>query len=237
MRFIYVRYVLPLAVVCGVASPTAILADTAPAGAYLMVAEAEKADVRKQGQDAHPDKEAIKKLRQEERKAKKEKAKKEKTERKAQNGDEKKRHHKHEGQPKEKETHRSFDEKKSEHGGASQSSVPPASGVVPAARPKTDLEPRTVFLVRTYPVSTIVGNGVTLHGYASHPGNSVRFWFEWGTSPAFGRITPSQSFTGEKNMSQAISVPSGSGTKYYYRAAAESAGRSAVGHMRTFVVP
>ena len=220
----------------------------------LMLADNNDQDRAKEAKDMKKEKEELKKKQMEERKAKDEQRKKEMAERKAKDDQKKKEMTEHREREKHKgrDEHRDRDRHK-ERAERGDRSKPAANAAAPAApvatpapaakpaavapAPKPVAAPQSPLVVKTYPASAVVGRGATLNAYSSFSGKSVRLWFEWGNSPSFGQATASQTFTGEKSISQAMNVPAGRGKKYYYRAVAESSGQLVYGETMTFVTP
>jgi membrane protein involved in colicin uptake len=214
----------------------------------------EKEELKKKQMEERKAKEEQRKKDVAERKAKDDQKKKEMAEQrergKHKGKDERADNDKHKGRDehRDRDRHKERAERgdKSKPAANAASPAAPAAALAPAAKPaasapapapKPAAAPQAPLVVKTYPASAVVGRGATLNAYSSFPGKSVRLWFEWGNSPSFGQATASQTFTGEKSISQAMNVPAGRGKKYYYRAVAESSGSLVYGETMTFVTP
>lgn len=247
------KLILKAGVIAGVLLlPIGLAVASSPA--RLMLADNDQATVKKTPQEIRKEREELRKKQMEERKAKEEQRRKEMAERKAQM-DQKKAEHEDRGKHKGKDEHADNDRHKGrddhrdrdrrkdriDRGDKSKPAANVAAPLAPAAKPAAAPKPAAAaqapLVVKTYPASGVIGRGATLNAYSSFPGKTVRMWFEWGNSPSFGQSTASETFTGEKSVSQKLAVPAGRGKKYYYRAVAESSGQLVYGETMTFVTP
>lgn len=77
--------------------------------------------------------------------------------------------------------------------------------------------------IMTSPASSISANSATFNGYVNSIGDlkSVQVWFNWGTSPEYGKITEYQTVTGVQAVAAQVSGLT-AGTTYYFQAAAQA---------------
>ncbi len=77
--------------------------------------------------------------------------------------------------------------------------------------------------ISTNPASSIATNLATLNGYVSSIGNltSVQVWFNYGTTPGYGRITAYQTISMPQGFSAQITGLN-TGADYYFQAVAQT---------------
>jgi len=77
--------------------------------------------------------------------------------------------------------------------------------------------------IMTNAASNISANAATLNAYINSLGNvsSIQFWFNWGPSPSYGKITEYQTVTAAQAVSAQITDLT-AGLNYYYQAMAQT---------------
>ena len=90
-------------------------------------------------------------------------------------------------------------------------------------------------LVTTDPVSSVRNDGGTLNATVNAQGANTNFWFEYGTTTAFGSSTASvlRNASTDETLSQTL-TDLASGTVYYYRVVGENAGGISYGAAQSF---
>lgn len=80
-----------------------------------------------------------------------------------------------------------------------------------------------VVIVQTYTPIAVYDKSATLRGYiAPHQGQSVRWWFEYGTTNRLGNTTQTSSWGSDSDVAKTNITNLTSGTVYFYRVAAEN---------------
>src|SRR6266542_5925551 len=107
----------------------------------------------------------------------------------------------------------------------------PVCGVVELSSPPTPLP-----AAATQPADQFMPDSAQLNGLANPSGSPTLAWFEWGTSLAYGNVTPPQSVGSGSNAVGFSDVVVGlvSGTDYHFRARASNAFGAVSGADQTF---
>src|SRR6266542_682232 len=107
----------------------------------------------------------------------------------------------------------------------------PVCGVVELSSPPTPLP-----AAATQPADQFMPDSAQLNGLANPSGSPTLAWFEWGTSLAYGNVTPPQSVGSGSNILGFSNVIGGLviGTDYHFRARASNAFGVATGLDQTF---
>jgi hypothetical protein len=90
--------------------------------------------------------------------------------------------------------------------------------------------------VATSPASSISASGARLNGSADPNGVATSAWFEWGTTTAYGNVTPGTSVgSGTSVVSYYFDLSAlACGTTYHFRAVAENSSGTSHGSDRNF---
>jgi hypothetical protein len=88
----------------------------------------------------------------------------------------------------------------------------------------------------TKPATGVADHGATLNGTVDPNGQATGWWFEWGTSPAYGQTTPTQQLADPSALATPQAGIAGlvAGTVYHYRVVASGNGWTIHGTDGTF---